>query len=117
MKKIVTTITAGLGILCLGLLAGCTDALNPSLLEGDAGTGRALVRIGPRAAGARTLIPRDYGISYTLTFTQGGGAEKTVPITDAEAEVEVELEPGIWDLSVTGYVDETGDAGRICGRY
>jgi hypothetical protein len=43
MKPIPTVITAVLGIVLLGFLAGCADVLNPPLPGGEAGTGRAKV--------------------------------------------------------------------------
>jgi hypothetical protein len=94
---------AVLGMVSLGILAGCADMLIPPLQEGAEGTGWALVRIGPQVEGARTLMPADTGaVSYALTFTpvSGGGAEKTIELTGNT--VAVNLAPGTWNLLVMG---------------
>ena len=108
MKNIHGSMGAVLGIVFLGLLAGCADMLRPPI-QGDGGTGRALVRFGPRTEGARTLMPgsTEYeDLSYTLIFILAGGSAITyAPVTDGEALVE--LKPGIWDLSVRGYAGGT----------
>jgi hypothetical protein len=110
MKKFSMIMTV-LGIVLLGILGGCADLLKTPLPKGDGGTGRALVRLGGRAEGARTFMPEsaeDYAaLSYKLIFTpvSGKGVEKTVEAKVGEAAVE--LEPGSWNLSVTGYKGET----------
>ncbi|MDR2194447.1 MAG: right-handed parallel beta-helix repeat-containing protein [Treponema sp.] len=116
MKKLSMMIMAVLGILSLGILAGCADVLNPQLQEEDGGTGRALVRIGTRAEGARTLMPENANydaISYTLTFTpvSGDGVETSVSVTGGETAVD--LEPGTWNLSVTGQNETAALEGSV----
>ncbi|MDR2054078.1 MAG: hypothetical protein LBP80_11755 [Treponema sp.] len=109
MKEISLAIamTAFLGLLCLGFFAGCTDILSgPSAGTaegGPAGTGQALIRLGPRAEGARTLMPSgvDYGtLSYTYTFSTGGWDSVSGEITKEEEPVA--LAAGTWNLTVEG---------------
>jgi hypothetical protein len=112
MKKLSMVIMTVLGIVSLGIFAGCADVLNPHLQEESGGTGRALVRIGSRPESARTLMPENTenyaDLSYTLTFTpvSGYGVEKSVSL-ESGGEAAVDLEAGTWNLAVTGYKDGT----------
>jgi hypothetical protein len=112
MKKLSMVIMTVLGIVSLGIFAGCADTLNPRLQEESAGTGRALIRIGTRAEGARTLMPENTenyaALSYTLTFTpvSGYGVETNVSL-EGGGEAAVDLEAGTWNLAVTGYKNGT----------
>jgi hypothetical protein len=109
MKKTSLTITMT-AFLCLGFFAGCTDILSgpPAGIPegGPAGTGQALIRLGPRAEGARTFMPAgaDYGaLSYTYTFRTAGKNSVSGEITQEE-EIVV-LAVGKWTLTVQGAAD------------
>ena len=110
MKNTITGRAAALGLLLLGFFSGCGNVLiePPSRTEeGIAGTGRVLVNIGPRAEGARTLMPAgDFG-SFTYLLTFSSGAATVGPVTMTAAGGAVDLEPGTWDLSVTGRQNTT----------
>ena len=108
MKNIITGRAAALGLLLLGFLSGCANMLvkPPSQAEGGtAGTGRVLVSIGPRAEGGRTLMPDFESPAYLLTFSSGSAV--VGPVELAAAGGAVDLEPGTWDLSVTGRLNAT----------
>jgi hypothetical protein len=110
MKKTITGIAAVLGALFLGFLIGCADAVGdaPSRTEDGmpvAGMGRVLVHIGPRVEGARTLMPALEDVTYRMTFSSETETVGPLEITDTGGAVD--LWPGIWELSVTGYMGET----------
>jgi hypothetical protein len=105
-------ITAVLGLLFLGLLAGCADQLGgpspwPTEETPSAGTGRVLVSIGPQAEEARTLMPAEnYNtLSYTLTFVSGDNTVGPIAVTDGSGAAE--LEAGTWDLQAEGFQGQT----------
>jgi hypothetical protein len=121
MKKALVNTCCILGILSLGLLAGCADIINgPSSVSPDAAAGKgwAVVSIGPRLEGARTFMPTEpgsgyyAGLSYAYTFTAVGRNPVSGSITGGTESVE--LEAGTWDLTVTGMDDY--DTGVLEGR-
>ena len=112
MKNTITGRAAALGLLLLGFLSGCANMLvePPSRTEegmGAAGTGRVLVSIGPQAEGARTLMPAGNIATFTYLVTFTSGAATVGPVTMTAAGGAVDLEPGTWDLSVTGRQNTT----------
>jgi hypothetical protein len=109
MKKSIANITraAILGLLTLGIFAGCAEILGgpPSGIQEDgpaAGKGRVLISLGPRAEGARTFIPdvAYENFSYTYEFIAEGKDPVSGTITGGNAVVE--MATGTWDLAVYG---------------
>jgi hypothetical protein len=113
MKKALVNTCCVLGILSLGLLAGCADIISgpPSVSpETSANMGRAVVSIGPQLEGARTFMPTAgggyyEGLSYAYTFAAVGKNPVSGPITGGTGSVELEV--GTWDLRVTGKAGNT----------
>jgi hypothetical protein len=110
MKNHMTAFEMALYILTVSLLASCVNHLSEG--TGETGrTGRVLVSIaGTETAGPpqmslvpRTLLPETGGVTYVLTFTRSGETEPTVTKTTTGTSLAVELEPGTWTLTVTGY--------------
>jgi hypothetical protein len=81
-------------------MAGFTGCLGPLEAPSPEDRGRVVVSIGA-AAGARTIAP-DTGefTKYTLTFS--GPAEHD-PVDLNGGSVVVDLSPGLWTISATGY--------------
>jgi hypothetical protein len=86
-------------ILCIAVLAGCMTPVNqPEQTAVSPGKGRVVISIG---SGARTIAPDTSSISkFTLSFT---GPETVEPVTVTGGTADVELAPGAWTISATGY--------------
>ena len=114
MKKIFLK-TLYLGVmLCIAVLSGCQNPLEPPR---DApvpqGTGRVVVSIADAATGAaRTIAPAHSEFAkYTLTFSPG--LEDEPPHAPEDIAIDgsavVNLPVGPWTISATGYIEVEGN--------
>jgi hypothetical protein len=92
------------------LFAGCSDVFNGMLqTEVQGGSGSVRIQIGSDAD-ARTLLPdTNQFIRYRLDFTKYGADPVIKEITNGNTVLDVELEPGFWNIRATGLVGTAGN--------